>query len=135
LSLMLFWKRLKLSHIICNCRHVPRYIMCFMLFSTRSLKAPRQLNMHRCHQMLRGRTVAQPDSVGRARPTESSWELLIRWQGCSMVEATWEPLEQFKEDYPDVMLEDELFHWGGVFVDSSGRQYVRRNKRSTTRVS
>jgi hypothetical protein len=53
-----------------------------------------------------------------------------------MVEATWEPLEQFKEYYPDVMLEDELFHrGGGVFVDSSGRQYVRRNKRSTTRVS
>jgi hypothetical protein len=26
-----------------------------------------------------------------------------------MAEATWEPLQQFKEDYPDVKLEDELF--------------------------
>jgi transcriptional regulator GlxA family with amidase domain len=33
-----------------------------------------------------------------------------------MAEATWEPLEQFKEDYPDVNLEDELFRRGGVVL-------------------
>jgi hypothetical protein len=66
----------------------------------------------------------------RARPTGSSWELLVRWQGKSMAEATWEPLQQFKEDYPDVKLEGELFcQEGGSVVDSFGRQYVRRNRK------
>jgi hypothetical protein len=66
--------------------------------------------------IVRGRAVAQPDSVVQARPTGSSWELLVRWQGRSMAEATWEPLEQFKEDYPDVKLEDELFRQGGAML-------------------
>jgi hypothetical protein len=48
-----------------------------------------------------------------------------------MAEATWEPLQQFKEDYPDVKLEDELFcQEGGSAVDSFGRQYVRRNRKA-----
>jgi hypothetical protein len=66
--------------------------------------------------IVRGRAVAQPDSVVRARPSRSSWELLVRWQGRSMAEATWEPVEQFKEDYPDVKLEDELFRQGGAML-------------------
>jgi hypothetical protein len=32
-------------------RRVPRYIMCFMLFSSRSLKELRQLNRRCCHQL------------------------------------------------------------------------------------
>jgi hypothetical protein len=36
-----------------------------------------------------------------------------------MAEATCEPLQQFKEDYPNVKLEDELLHQeGGSVVDS-----------------
>jgi hypothetical protein len=66
--------------------------------------------------IVRGRAVAQPDNVMRARPAGSSWELLVRWQGRSMAEATWEPLQQFKEDYPDVKLEDELFRQEGVVL-------------------
>jgi hypothetical protein len=50
---MLFWKKLARSHIVCNCRRVPRYIMCFMLFSSRSLNELRQLNRRRCHQLSR----------------------------------------------------------------------------------
>jgi hypothetical protein len=63
-----------------------------------------------------GRAVAQLDSVVRARSAGSSWELLVRWQGKSMAEATWEPLQQFKEDYPNVKLEDELFCQEGVVL-------------------
>jgi hypothetical protein len=33
-----------------------------------------------------------------------------------MAEATWEPLQQFKEDHPDVKLEDELFRQEGVVL-------------------
>jgi hypothetical protein len=59
--------------------------------------------------------------------------VLVHWQGRSVAEATWEPLDQFKEDYPYVKLEDELFcrgGGGGSVVDSSfGRHYVRKNKK------
>lgn len=80
--------------------------------------------------IVRGRAVAQPDSVVRAWSTGSSSELLVRWQGRSMAEATWEPLEQCKEDYPDVSSRTSCFARGGSVVDSFfGRQYVRRNKR------
>jgi transcriptional regulator GlxA family with amidase domain len=48
-----------------------------------------------------------------------------------MAEATWKPLQQFKEDYPNVKLEDELFRQeGGSVVDSFGRQYVRRDQKT-----
>jgi hypothetical protein len=49
-----------------------------------------------------------------------------------MAEATCEPLQQFKEDYPNVKLEDELLHQeGGSVVDSFfGRQYVRRDRKT-----
>jgi hypothetical protein len=43
--------------------------------------------------IVRGRVVAQPNTVVRARPVGPSWELLVRWQDRTMVEATWEPLE------------------------------------------
>jgi hypothetical protein len=66
--------------------------------------------------IVRGRAVAQPNSVVRARPVGSSWELLVRWQEKSIAKATWEPLQQFKEDYLDVKLEDELFCQEGVVL-------------------
>jgi hypothetical protein len=43
--------------------------------------------------IVRGRVVAQPNTVVRARPVGPSWELLVRWQDRTMAEATWEPLE------------------------------------------
>jgi hypothetical protein len=51
----------------------------------------------------------QPEEVTRARPTSSSWDVLVKWQGQPASEATWELLHQIKEDYPDFQLEDELF--------------------------
>jgi transcriptional regulator GlxA family with amidase domain len=33
----------------------------------------------------------------------------MKWQGLPADEATWEPLQHFKDLYPDVQLEDELF--------------------------
>jgi hypothetical protein len=59
--------------------------------------------------IVRGRAVSQPDKVERARPTKDSWEVLVQWQGKTADEATWELLEQFKEDYPDFQVEDKLF--------------------------
>jgi hypothetical protein len=51
--------------------------------------------------IVRGRAVSQPKKVVRARPTKDSWEILVQWDGRSTVEATWEVLDQFKEDYPE----------------------------------
>ena len=44
-----------------------------------------------------------------------------------MDDATWEPLEEFKEQYPEVQLEDELFAEEGRDV-MTGIQYKRRNR-------
>jgi transcriptional regulator GlxA family with amidase domain len=35
--------------------------------------------------------------------------VLVKWQGLSSDDATWELLQDFKDLYPDVQLEDELF--------------------------
>ena len=68
--------------------------------------------------IIHGRAVPAPAAVIRARPSHSSWDLLVQWQGQSDADATWEPLEQFKESHPDFQLEDKLFSYGeGSVVD------------------
>jgi transcriptional regulator GlxA family with amidase domain len=51
-----------------------------------------------------------------------------------MAEATWEPLQQFKEDHPDVKLEDELFRQEGevLWTPSSVVSMLGDTGRSTT---
>ena len=39
--------------------------------------------------------------------------LLVKWHGLPDDDATWEPLDDFKNLYPDVQLEDELFVGAG----------------------
>jgi transcriptional regulator GlxA family with amidase domain len=51
--------------------------------------------------------------------------VLVKWQGLSSDDATWEPLQNFKELYPNVQLEDELFEETGRDV-MTGIQYSRR---------
>jgi hypothetical protein len=63
--------------------------------------------------IVRGRIVPAPDKIVHTRPTTSSWELLVRWQGRDAAETSWVTLEQFKEDFPDFQLEDELFRQAG----------------------
>jgi hypothetical protein len=42
----------------------------------------------------------------------------------------WEPLEQFKEAYPDFKLEGKLFRRGGSVVDAFfSQQYARKPKK------
>jgi hypothetical protein len=66
-----------------------------------------------------GRVVPVPLEVVRAKPTANSWELLVKWQGRTAAEASWEQLDAFKEAYPDFQLEDKLFRQeGGNVMDS-----------------
>jgi hypothetical protein len=53
---------------------------------------------------------------------------LVKWLGHDDLDASWEPLEDFKERYPDFKLEDELFSQasGSDVMDSVfGKQYRR----------
>jgi len=68
--------------------------------------------------IIHSRAVPTPASVLRARPSSTSWDLLVHWQGQSDADATWEPLEQFKESFPNFQLEDKLFSYEeGSVVD------------------
>jgi len=84
--------------------------------------------------IVHGRAVPAPASVLRARPSSTSWDLLVQWQGQSDADATWEPLEQFKEAFPDFQLEDKLFSYGeGSVVDRFfGHKFQRRNKKAAS---
>jgi hypothetical protein len=44
----------------------------------------------------------------------------------SPAEATWEPVDAFRQEHPSFQLEDELFVEGGDFM--VGKVYQRRNK-------
>ena len=84
--------------------------------------------------IVHGRVVPAPAAVLRARPSSTSWDLLVQWQGQSNADATWEPLEQFKESFPDFQLEDKLFSYGeGSVVDRFfGHKFQRRNKKAAS---
>ena len=72
-----------------------------------------------------GRLLPAPERVLRAQLRRGDWKLLVKWQGLSEDDATWEPLQDFKTLYPDVQLEDELFAEAGRDV-MTGLQYSRR---------
>lgn len=81
--------------------------------------------------IVHGRAVPTPAKVVHARLNRGAWELSVQWVGRDASEASWEPLEQFKERYPLFHLEDELFRKeGGSVVDAFvGRTYERRKKK------
>ena len=66
-----------------------------------------------------------PERVLCAQLRCGDWMLLVKWQGLAEDDATWEPLQHFKDLYPDVQLEDELFVGTGRDV-MIGLQYSRR---------
>ncbi|CAN6272396.1 unnamed protein product [Urochloa humidicola] len=78
--------------------------------------------------MENGRLLPLPLKVLRARSLRGVWDVLVHWAGMEEADATWEPLETFKQSYPDYQLEDELFAEAGRDV-MTGITYTRRNKR------
>jgi hypothetical protein len=52
---------------------------------------------------------------------------LVQWAGLSRAEATWEPVDAFRQEHPSFPLEDELFVEGARDV-MVGKVYQRRNK-------
>ncbi|TKW34406.2 hypothetical protein SEVIR_2G307401v4 [Setaria viridis] len=77
-----------------------------------------------------GRALPVRAAVVHARPTKTSWELLVQWEGRATAEATWEDLTAFKERYPTFQLEDKLFSQGsGSIMDTFfGKKFYRMAK-------
>ena len=45
--------------------------------------------------------------------------MLVQWQGLSPDDATWEPLQDFRDLYPDIQLGDELFDDGSRIITTT----------------
>nr|GEX49229.1 Ty3/gypsy retrotransposon protein [Tanacetum cinerariifolium] len=56
-------------------------------------------------------------------------QVLVRWQQQHPSEATWEPLEDFRKDFPSFNLEDK------VFLDARGNDASQLSKESTNQVN
>jgi hypothetical protein len=50
-----------------------------------------------------------PKKALRAQLHHGVQQVLVQWQGLTKDDTTWEPLHDFKDRYPDVQLDDELF--------------------------
>jgi hypothetical protein len=77
-----------------------------------------------------GRLLLAPERVLRAQRRRGNWHVLVQWHSLSADDATWEPLAEFKEQYPEVQLEDKLFAEAGRDVMTS-IQYSKRNRSSS----
>jgi hypothetical protein len=53
----------------------------------------------------------------------------VQWAGLPEEEVTWEKLDDFHQQFPDVQLEDELFEKAGRDV-MVGLQYARKGHNS-----
>jgi hypothetical protein len=78
--------------------------------------------------MVRGRIVPVPNNIVRTRPTTSSWELLVRWQGRGAAETSRVTLEQSKEDFSDFQLKDCFTSQGEVLWTPLGPNILGRLK-------
>ncbi|KAG8052667.1 hypothetical protein GUJ93_ZPchr0001g30598 [Zizania palustris] len=68
--------------------------------------------------MLDDRLLPTPERVLRAQLCRTQlyqgvWHVLVQWHGMFTVDATWEQLQAFKDLYPDIQLEEELFEEAG----------------------
>jgi hypothetical protein len=75
-----------------------------------------------------GRACPQPAKIIKGRLAWGIQELLTRWDGRPVVEATWVELSAFKQAFPTFQLEDALVLDGGRDV-LTGVPYLHRRRR------
>lgn len=75
-----------------------------------------------------GRVLPTPAQVLRSRITSAGWEVLVRWVDRPPIDSSWLLVSDFRQRYPHIQLEDELFlKDDGNVVDSFfGKKYSRR---------
>jgi hypothetical protein len=56
-----------------------------------------------------GRVLLRPERILGSSIRQGTWHVLIQWAGMPQTEATWEPVDAFRESFPSFQLEDELF--------------------------
>jgi hypothetical protein len=56
-----------------------------------------------------GRLLPGPAKVLKAQQRRGVWHLLVQWDGIPLEDATWEQLDEFRQQFPEFQLEDELF--------------------------
>lgn len=71
-----------------------------------------------------GRLLHTPEHVLHAAIRCGVWHVLVQWGGTANEDATWEPVQQFRDSYPSYQLEDELFEEGrgAMTGKTSGRR-------------
>ena len=74
-----------------------------------------------------GRPLLLPERVLRSSLRRGVWHILVKWANMPASEATWEPVDGFRQAHPSFQLEDELFSEGGRDV-MVGTTYRRRDR-------
>jgi hypothetical protein len=76
-----------------------------------------------------GRLLPGPAKVLKAQQRRGVWHLLVQWDGLPLEDATWEQLDEFRQQFPEFQLEDELFAQAGRDV-MTGLAYSRKRPSS-----
>uniref|UniRef100_A0ACD5VT66 Uncharacterized protein n=1 Tax=Avena sativa TaxID=4498 RepID=A0ACD5VT66_AVESA len=76
-----------------------------------------------------GRLLPSPKKVLKTQKRRDVWHVLAQWTGLPVDDATWEIFDEFRQQFPDIQLEDELFVEAGRDV-MTGLTYNRRKPAS-----
>jgi hypothetical protein len=76
-----------------------------------------------------GRLLPGPAKVLKAQQRRGVWHLLVQWDGIPLEDATWEQLDEFRQQFSEFQLEDELFAQAGRDV-MTGLVYSRKKPSS-----
>ncbi|GJR17892.1 ty3-gypsy retrotransposon protein [Tanacetum coccineum] len=72
----------------------------------------------------------QPEEVlGTRMDSRGKHEVLIRWKDLPGYEATWEPLENIQQQFPEFHLEDKVILWEGGSDRNHGAKWAKVYKR------
>jgi hypothetical protein len=56
-----------------------------------------------------GRLLPRPKKVLQAQQCRGVWHVLVQWTDLPVEDATWDKLDEFRQQFPDIQLEDKLF--------------------------
>jgi hypothetical protein len=81
---------------------LPRIHDVFHVSLLKNFEGAALVEVQQLPQILHGKVVPSPERIVRARLNRGVWELLMKWQGRSEADTTWEQLEEFKRRFLEV---------------------------------